>query len=141
MHTYRVQLCGSAHDLLAVGFFKHLLDGNSDGDRSLAAIVRTNPAAISIFLSFLNVDPMDALEDFMTRERAQYTDIAGCLAALEDIGCNSANRLSVITEVTGHTRLKYAIIFSPDSRRIASTAADGTVIVWDATNEWLQWDV
>ena len=122
MHTYRTPTIYSAHDTLAIGFFKYMLEANSDETRSLATIVRTNPTAISIFRSLYNIDPIDVLEDFLTRKRVQSIDVAGCLAALEDTGYNLASHLSVITEVTGHTRLRYAITFSPDN--VVSLLAD-----------------
>ena len=84
MHTYRTPTTYSAHDLLTIGFFKYLLDGASDESRSLATIVRTNAAAIDIFRSLFNIDPMDALEDYLNRKRARYIDITGF--STEDVG-------------------------------------------------------
>ena len=62
----------------------NLLGRTSDESQSLATIVRTDTAAIHVFRSLLSIDPMDALEDYLDRNRAQYTDVTGFMASLDD---------------------------------------------------------
>ena len=118
----RTSMFYSAHDILALGLFKYLLDKTSVESKSLAAIVRTNAAAVSIFRSLLNMDAMDALEDYLYRYRSKRTDISVLLASLSDKECNSVNLLSVF-EITGYTPLEYAAQVSP--RDILPLLADG----------------
>ena len=84
--------------------------------------MRTNTAAIYIFRSILNVDPMDALEDYLDRNRAGRVDVTGFMVSLEDTTCSSKGR-SYVFKVTGHTPLEYAITFAPES--VESLLADG----------------
>ena len=112
----------SAHDALTGGLFAHLLGQTSDESRSLATIVQTNAVAVHVFHSLLDIDPMDALEDYLDRKRAEDVDVTGFMASLEDTRCNSAGRLSVF-QVTGYSPLQYAIAFSPES--VEFLLADG----------------
>ena len=112
----------SAHDVLTTGFFAYLLGETPDESQSLATIVRTNTIAITIFRLLLNIDPMNALEDYLGRTQAQRTVVTGFMASLEDTRCNSAGRLSVF-QVTGYSPLQYAIAFSPES--VEFLLADG----------------
>ena len=112
----------SAHDVLTTGFFAYLLGETPDESQSLATIVRTNTIAITIFRLLLNIDPMNALEDYLGRTQAQRTDVTGFMASLENTTCNLKNRLSVF-QVTGYTPLQYAINFAPGS--LGSLLADG----------------
>ena len=108
--------------MLTVGFFTYLLGETSDESQSLATVVRTNTAAIQIFRSLLDMDPMDALEDYLDRNRARHVDVTGFMASLEDTTCNSKGRSSVF-EAINYTPLRYAITFSPES--VESLLADG----------------
>jgi len=112
----------SAHDILALGLFRYLLDKTSDRSRSLAAIVRTNAAAISIFRSLFNIDAMDALEDYLDRYRSKHADISSLLASLSDAESNSISRPAVF-DVIGYTPLEYAAQVSPGS--VLSLLKDG----------------
>ena len=122
VHVIRTETFSSAHDMLTVGFFTYLLGETSDESQSLATVVRTNTAAIQIFRSLLDMDPMDALEDYLDRNRARHVDVTGFMASLEDTTCNLESRSSVF-QVTGYTALEYAITFSPES--VESLLADG----------------
>ena len=122
VHVIRTETFSSAHDMLTVGFFTYLLGETSDESQSLATVVRTNTAAIQIFRSLLDMDPMDALEDYLDRNRARHVDVTGFMASLENTTCNSEGRSSVF-EVTGYTPLGFAIIFAPES--VESLLADG----------------
>ena len=108
--------------MLTMGFFTYLLGETSDASQSLATIVRTNMAAIHIFRSILNMDPMDALEDYLDRNRDRRVDVTGFMASLEGTTCNSKGRSSVF-EAINDTPLGYAIELSPDS--VESLLADG----------------
>ena len=118
----RTHMIYSAHDILALGLFRYLLDKSSDRGRSLATIVRTNAAAISIFRSLFNIDAMDALEDYLDRYRSKRADISGLLASLADAECNSISRPAVF-DVIGYTPLEYAAQVSPGS--VLSLLEDG----------------
>lgn len=100
----------------------YLLGATSDESHSVATIVRTNTAAVQIFRSLLNIDPMYALEDFLDRKRAQYVDVTDFMASLENTTCNSESRSSVF-QVTGFTPLGHAIYYSPE--RVESLLTDG----------------
>ena len=100
----------------------YLLRETSDASQSLATIVRTNTAAIHIFRSILNMDPIDALEDYLDRKQARHVDVTSFMASLEGTTCKSEGRSSVF-KVTGYTPLIYAIIFSPKS--VESLLTDG----------------
>ena len=112
----------SAHDALTGGLFAHLLGQTSDESRSLATIVRTNAVAVHVFHSLLDIDPMDALEDYLDRQQAGYTDVTCFMALLEETSCDSAGRSSVF-QVTGYSPLKYVINFSPE--KVKFCLADG----------------
>ena len=100
----------------------YLLGKTSDASQSLATVVRTNTAAIQIFRSLLNMDPVDALEDYLDRKQARYVDVTGFMASLEDTTCNSEGRSSVFKAIND-TPLGYAVAFSPES--VESLLADG----------------
>ena len=100
----------------------YLLGKTSDASQSLATVLRTNTAAIQIFRSLLDMDPMDALEDYLDRKRARHVDVTGFMASLEDTTCNSKGRSSVF-EAINDTPLGYAIYYSPES--VESLLADG----------------
>ena len=130
--AHRAQITYSAHDVLALGFLGYLLDTqNSDESTSLATIVRTNPVAINFFRSLFNMDPMDALEDCLTRKRGQYTDIVTLMASLEDSVCNASNRSSVF-EAINYSTLGYAIKFSPGSVESLLASGEDAAAVHDA---------
>ena len=66
---------------------------------------------------------MDALEDYLVRKRSQYyTNIPALMRAFEDPVCNSAGRACIFA-VIGHTPLRYAINYSPQS--VGSLLEDG----------------
>ena len=130
--VHRAQMTYSAHDVLALGFLGYLLDTkNPDESTSLATIVRTNPIAINFFRSLFNMNPMDALEDCLTRKRGQYTDISTLMASLEDSVCNASNRSSVF-EAINYSTLGYAIKFSPGSVESLLASGEDAAAVQDA---------
>ena len=125
----------SAHDSLALGCITYLLN-NSDKNRPIATILRTNSLAISVFRSLLDTDPLDALEDFLSRKRTQHVDIACFLASLEDAECDSTRLLSIF-EVIGYSPLEYAVMFSPQRAMAllqdgANAAGDGSGTLFNA---------
>ena len=93
--------------------------------------------AINVFRSLFDVDAMYAFEDYLTRERALYTDVPCFVASLEDIGCDVAS-CSPLFEVAGSTPLSYAIVFSPESVEfLLARGEDATVeptLVYAASN-------
>ena len=110
---HRVDGIVSAHDSLVLGCITYLLDNSeSDKNRPIASILRTNSSAISVLRPLFNADPLDALEDFLNRKRTLNVDIAGFLASLEDSECDSTSLVSVF-EVIGYSPLEYAVLFSP----------------------------
>ncbi|KAI0799645.1 ankyrin repeat-containing domain protein [Irpex lacteus] len=111
----------SAHDTLVLGLFQYLLTG-LDPARSLAAAVRTNPIAIDIFLPLFNIDPMDAMEDFLTRRPQCKANVTHLLASISSTRSSSTARISLFQAI-GYTPLEYAIAFSPAS--VEYILADG----------------
>ena len=110
----RTHMTYSAQDNLTLGLIGYLID-ESDESRSVASILRTNATAISIFRSLFDMDPMDALEDYLSRKRGHcVADISDLLASLEDTRCNSTSRLSVFSSF-GYCPLEYAIRYLPQS--------------------------
>ena len=124
-----------AHDTLVLGCITYISD-NMDKQNPIARILRTNPSAINVFRSLLDIDPLDALEDFLSRKRTQNVDIVSFLASLEDAECDWTNLVS-ICEVIGYSPLEYAVIFAPQ-RALAllqdgeSAAGDGTGTLFNA---------
>ena len=112
-----------------LGCITYLLD-NSDKNRPIATILRTNSSAISVFRSLFNADPLDALEDLLSRKRTLNVDIASFLASLEDAECDSTSLVSVF-EVIGYSPLEYAVLFSP--QRVTSLLKDGAIAVGEST--------
>ena len=120
--THRTQTIHSAHDVLAIGLFKYILDKASDESKSTATILRTNTTAITIFRSSFNIDPMDALEDCLARKRPHCGDISGLVASLENPRCYSTNRSSFF-EMLGYSVLEYAVEYSHNN--VENLLADG----------------
>lgn len=118
----RTQNYPSTHDILALGLLQYFLDTEINSGQSLASIIRTNLAAINILRSLLNIDPMDALEDYLARKYHQYTDVPHLLSLLEDLTCDPASR-SFVFEAMHYDALTYAIQLSP--QRVAALLAEG----------------
>ncbi|KAI0812480.1 hypothetical protein BC629DRAFT_1589241 [Irpex lacteus] len=64
--------------------------------------------------AFCDVDPMDALEDYLTRKKGDQIDVPGLLSFLETTECDAASRTHVFRCI-GYSPLGYAIRFSPQS--------------------------
>lgn len=114
----------SAHDILTLGLFQHLLyDPSSDRPHKiLKTILQTNSAAIDVFRSVLNMDAMDALEDLLTRHFGHSDeDVSHLWTSLESTEYSVA-RYSVFNAID-YTPLQYAIKFSPSS--VKSLLLDG----------------
>lgn len=104
-----------------MGFFQYLFE-DSNVDHSLANSVRTNPSAISVFRSIFMIDPMEALEDFMTRKCRSDTDVSSFLTLLETTECTPAGHSSIF-EATRYSPLLYALQYSPHN--VVSLLAEG----------------
>ncbi len=143
----------SAHDWLVLGLFKCLLDSCDDDaeylskpnsqTHSIATVLQTNTLAIDVFRSILNMDVLDALEDYLTRspppnthssntvQEHHSTDIGNSysdhatsettegtqwpmmLKSLRTRPATTRECKSVFETLLGMSPLRYAIDFSP----------------------------
>ena len=55
------------------------------------------------------------------------------LKDLLSMGANPAIEADHLQELVGHTSIIFSMIYSPNSRQLASASADGTVRIWDLT--------
>lgn len=92
--------------------------------------------------TFFDVDPMDALEDYLTRKKGDQFDASGLLSFLETNECNAESRTHVF-HCIGYSPLGYAIRFSPQSvfslLESGEDAAREPTVAWAVAtgNHWL----
>lgn len=110
----RTSYAYSPRDRLVLLLFRDLL---IHANQSLVNSAKTCPVAIDIFHSILNMDPTDALEDFL-EERGVADTMAilglGLGATVHDDSPSAVSHsLPSFESLTGLTRLDYAIRYSP----------------------------
>lgn len=95
--------------MLVQFFFKCFL---TDTGKSLPNSVGTSSVAIDIFRSLLNIDAMDALEDYL--DRWKRTDVKAILGLEGSAPSIPGNASDILKSLTGTTPLEYAIHFSTE---------------------------
>jgi hypothetical protein len=119
----------SAQDYLVLMSFKYLLLGTG---LTFASSVKRSPVAIDIFRSLLDIDALDAIQEYLERRDVTGIDTLLGLDAPEnmndqDRSPDAVSLQSAFRSLTGFTPLEYATILSPSNvLPLLSQGADAT---------------
>lgn len=103
----------SAKDYLVLMSYKFLLEQTG---RGFANSVKTSSIAVEIFRSLLDMDLLDALQDYLDRRglTQKHQILVGLDEDQTQDPLSALDRLEVFRSLTGFTPLEYSAILAPD---------------------------